>query len=429
MSFLSDILWGTPMLVLLLGTGLYLTVRSRFFQFRECRRIFRSTIGEVIGKNRSARQVRSVCTALGVTMGPGNIVGVATAIHLGGAGSVFWMWVSALLGMMIVFTENRLAVRYSDRGAGPMGYLPRRLAVVYAVACVLASFGMGNMVQSASLTAGVTSVLDIPPVIVGGATAFLVGAVIIGGAENIGRVAEKVLPFVSALYILVSILLIVCNIEALAEAFSSIFRYAFTPSSVGGGAVGYTVSRAVSAGLRRGVFSNEAGLGSASVLHSDCEGEEKQGMWGIAEVFIDTIVCCTLTALVILVVFPQSENCKGYQLDGTELVSAAFSSLLGKYSGVFVAFCLVLFAFATLIGWSAIGEKAWVFLTKGRFSIYYKYIYVIFILIGAVISADEVWFLSDIFNAAMAIPNLAGILAVSQQGRGGEPPLASVTHG
>ena len=410
---LSDIIWGLPMLVILLGTGIWLTVRSGFFQIRGIKRITDCTVGKLYRKSDGNRQEkRSVCTALAATMGTGNIVGVATAIRLGGAGSVFWMWTASFFGMMIVFAENRLSVRHKAHGAGPMGYLSdggRKTAasVIYAAACVMSSLCMGNMAQTNSM---VTSLFpegsSLSPV-AGGVIALSVGAVILGGAKNIGKTAEKIIPFVSVLYILMSILLIVCRYNVIDDAFLAIFKGAFSPRPIGGGATGYVVSQALSAGLRRGVFSNEAGLGSCGIIHSDCEDETRQGMWGIVEVFFDTVICCTLTALVILTAFPE---CKAFSLDGAELVSSAFSSLYGTVGGILLAVCLVLFGFATLIGWSAVGEKAWGYLTKGRYIVYYKYIYIIFILIGAIISVGEVWFLSDIFNALMALPNLYGII-------------------
>ncbi len=429
---INNILWGGGMIVLILGAGIYLTVATRFFQFRKVKLIFRETILSLF-KDKSVRkskekksisQLQAVSTALAATMGTGNIAGVASALTLGGAGAVFWMWVSSLFGMMIVFCENVLVIYYRYKNSngewvgGPMVYLEKglgskKLGMVYAVFCVLASFGMGNITQINSISLSAKASFGVPCVVTGLFTAILIGLIIFGGLKRIGSVTEKLIPILSLAYILGSIIIIVINFKAIPVAFSSIFKGAFGLDSITGGICGAAVKQAVSVGLRRGVFSNEAGLGSTVMVHaaSDIKSPVKQGMWGIFEVFLDTIVCCTLTALVILT--SGALNCKGVKLDGAALVIKAFESGFGHFSGIFVTASVSLFSFATVLGWSVFGLKAFEYVFGEGYSVYYKLIYVLLILFGATGSINLIWGISDIFNGFMAIPNLIGVLLLS----------------
>lgn len=419
LSSLSSSLWGI-MLFPLLGAGLFLTLKIKTYRISPSK-LLRSTVLYRCDRGSSPlSQRQAVCTTLAATMGTGNIVGVATALTLGGAGAVFWMWVSAFLGASLTYAENFLSVKYREKypdcsSCGAMLYIEKGvgskpLALIFSALCVLSSLGIGNMTQSNSIAAS----LPLPPVVTGGITALLVGAVILGGAKRIGSLAEKLIPILSALYILSALLLIVCNFRALPTVFSDIFSDAFGLREAVGGFSGYALKQALTVGLRRGIFSNEAGLGSAGILHSFAPGSspERQGLWGIFEVFLDTGVCCTLTALAVLSGIP---NCKGLSLDGVSLVSEAFSSLYGRFSPVFVGGSVILFAFATLVGWEAIGEKAWSFVTHGASTLIYRYIYVFFVLLGATLSLESVWFAADIFNALMLAPNVFALVALSSE--------------
>ena len=431
-SEINNILWGGGMIVLILGAGIYLTVATRFFQFRKVKLIFRETILSLFkdksvrksNEKKSISQLQAVSTALAATMGTGNIAGVASALTLGGAGAVFWMWVSSLFGMMIVFCENVLGIYYRYKNSndewvgGPMVYLEKglgskKLGMVYAVFCVLASFGMGNITQINSISLSAKVSFGVPCVVTGIFSAILIGIIIFGGLKRIGSVTEKLIPILSLAYILGSIIIIVINFRAIPTALSEIFKGAFGLDSLTGGICGVAVKQAISVGLRRGVFSNEAGLGSTVMVHaaSDIKSPVKQGMWGIFEVFLDTIVCCTLTALVILT--SGAMNCKGIKLDGAALVIKAFESGFGHFSGIFVTASVSLFAFATVLGWSVFGLKAFEYVFGEGYSVYYKLIYVMLILFGATGSINLIWGISDIFNGFMAIPNLIGVLILS----------------
>lgn len=415
---LSELLWGNAMLALLLGVGGYFTLRSGFFQLRGFGKILRATIFSVFGKKKSVgkkeiSQFQALSTALAASMGTGNIVGVATALTLGGAGAIFWMWVSSILGMMTAFCENALGIYYrykNSRGewvGGPMvtlekGLNARWLGLVYAAFCVLASLGMGNLVQVNSIGAALSTSFGVPTIATAVAVAAVVGAVLLGGAKRIGAVTEKLIPIISLVYISAAILVVVLNYKALPAAFGEIFRGAFGFSAIGGGIAGAAARQAVSVGLRRGMFSNEAGLGSSVMVHAASDGAPAvMGMWAVFEVFVDTIVCCTLTALAILCtgVLGGGEN-------GAPLVIAAFESGFGRYAGGFITVSIGLFALATLFGWSLIGAKAAEYLLGERAVIYYKLIFIAIILLGTTMNLAQVWGISDILNGLMAIPNI-----------------------
>lgn len=423
-------LWGNGMLILILGSGLYFSVMTGFFQIRKFPVIIRETILSVFKENKADKkgknlsQFQAMATALAASMGTGNIAGVATALVIGGPGAIFWMWVSAILGMMLVFSENVLGIyyRYKNKNSewigGPMVYIERglgmkRLGAAYAFFCILASLGMGNLAQSNSISTALFSAFKIPYALSGVIISVLAGIVIIGGLKKVGEVAEKVIPIVSILYILGSIIAIVLNFKEIPHAFKSIFSGAFGIMPAAGGVSGVLIKNAASAGVRRGIFSNEAGLGSSAIVHASSEagGAVRQGMWGIFEVFVDTIICCTLTALVLL---SSGVLDAGGGLDGAPLVIAAFSKSFGGFAGIFVSASLSLFAFATLIGWSFYGAKAAEYLFGQRRVIFYKIIFSAGIFIGAVLEIEVAWRISDIFNGLMALPNLVALLLLSK---------------
>lgn len=415
-------IWGGGMLFLLLGTGLYLSVRLGFFQLRKIGFVFKSTIGSLKKEKEKGgvSQLQTATASLAATMGTGNIVGVAAAISVGGAGAVFWMWVSAILGMALVYGENVLGIKYRIKNSsgewegGPMLYLERGLhskplAVFYAVACALAGFGMGNLTQSNSISSAAYEAFGVPPVLSGIITAAVAGTVIVGGLKKVGRVTEFMIPFLSLFYMAGAVWIIICNLEALPAVFSDIIKEAFGFSAAAGGFCGTLLKEAVSMGLRKGVFSNEAGLGGSAIVHCAAKGATpvNQGLWGVFEVFLDTVACCTLTAAALL-----SSGARGSG-DGAVMVLNAFSKGLGAASVPFVTVCLILFAFATILGWSCFGSRAAEYLGGKKAGLIYRVIFIGVIIIGAVSELSIVWGLSDVLNGIMAIPNLIGIILLS----------------
>lgn len=428
---LNNIVWGSGMIFLILCTGLYFTLRIKLFQLTHFRLILKNTFLSIFKDKNTTRsndkhsisQFQALSTALAATMGTGNIIGVATAISIGGAGAIFWMWLSAFFGMAVIYAENVLGTIYRYKNeknqwiGGPLAYLDRGLgcrwlAIVFAIFCMLASFGMGNMAQAHSISSAMFSTFNISPIITGVVVAILVGIIIIGGIKRIGSITQMLIPLLSVLYILASVIIVLINYKNIPKAFSLIFNEAFGISAIGGGISGAMVKRAINIGLRRGVFSNEAGLGSSALLHSasDTKSPELQGMWGIFEVFIDTIVCCTLTALVILTTGSTSSN-----LDGVDLVIKAFENGFGQYADIFITVSILLFAFATLVGWSYCGESSIRFIFGESAIKYYKLVFIFVIIIGATSKLSIAWTISDIFNGFMAIPNLVGILLLSNK--------------
>lgn len=426
---ISSIVWGNYTLSFILITGLFLTVKSRFFQITKSKLIFSSTIGTIFKKQTSKcnsneiSQFGSFCSVLATTMGTGNIIGVASAITIGGAGSIFWMWVSAFLGMMIVYSENYFGTVYREKNSdgkwqgGAMNYIKtafknKYIALFYALLCVLASFGMGNMVQSNSITCAVSEACPDSSFITGAITAFLCGLVIIGGIKRIANITQIIIPAISLLYITSALAVIIKNHEYIPSAFEMIFCEAFGIKAVGGGISGAVISRGISTGLKRGVFSNEAGLGTSAMIHTsgNCRKPEVQGMWGILEVFADTFVCCTITALAVLCYLSKNNDLSCY---GTELIINTFGSCFGKYSAFLVTVSIIIFAFATLIGWAHCGESAFLYITGNRFSYLYKFVYCLTAFLGAVTRPEIVWTLSDIFNGLMIYPNVSALLVLS----------------
>lgn len=425
----NALVWGIPMIVLILSTGIAFSIRTKFFQFTKIRHILDVTLMSLFRKDKdkdrkdkkAITQFQALSTALAATIGTGSIAGVATAITIGGAGAVFWMWVSAFFGMMTVFAENILGIYYRRKNengewmGGAMYYIEyglksKWLAVVFSIFCILASFGMGNMAQSNSISDAMNSTFGVPQKITGVITAFLVGVVILGGIKRIGKFAEMVIPFISVLFVLASLVILLINIKSIPTVLLNIVKGAFGIRETMGGISGAVVSKAVSMGIRRGVFSNEAGLGSSVMAHCACDVKEPvvQGMWGIVEVFIDTMVVCTLTALVIL-----SSGYVGKGSDGSSLVILSYSQHLGKAGGIFISVSIVIYAFATLIGWSYFGEKAVEYIFGTEKIKAYKIIFIIVAYIGAVSELKLVWGISDTFNGLMAIPNIVALWFLS----------------
>lgn len=462
---INSVVWGVPMLVLIIGTGIYLTVRTKFFQVRHAGHVTSKTIGGVFKKGDSVKdksekssisQFQALCTALAATIGVGNIAGVAAAIAAGGPGAIFWMWLSAFFGMMTNYSENVLGIYYRRKNSGgewcggAMYYLRdglgskkgcsvigKVLAVLFSIFCVLASFGIGNMSQVNTISSNITTVFHIDALdrtlhlgsmeinlyalIVGVCLMILAGLVIVGGIKRIAQVTEKFVPFMACAYIIGALIVFIANITKIGEVFASIFKFAFGFRAVGGAAVGLAVKNAVTWGFKRGVFSNEAGLGSSVMVHSASNVVEpvKQGMWGIFEVFADTIVVCTLTAFSILstgmIDLETGEMVSANQQ--TALVSEAFGTVFNfgglNIGGAFIAIAILLFAFSTVLGWSYYGTKAWEFLFGTKATIIYKVVFVVFIVFGATMDLGLAWDISDTFNGLMALPNLIGVLALS----------------
>ena len=442
---INGFVWGLPMLAVFLSIGFMFSVRCGFFQITGIRMWMNQTILACFrrkdvrktGDSKSISQFQSVCTALAATLGTGNIAGVATAIAAGVPGAVFWMWVSALLGMMTSFAENTLGIRYRYTDAdgnwvgGAMVYMEKGLhakgmAMVYAALCVLASFGIGNMSQANSIADAMASNFQVPPFITGVVMAGIISLVVMGGMKRIAGVTEKVVPFMAIVYMLGAVLVVLFNAGRLPAAVASIFREAFQWKAGIGGAAGYGIMTAMKKGISRGVFTNEAGLGSSVLAHSASDVKEPavQGMWGIFEVFADTIVMCTITALVILTsgVYDVgiyagalgTEAFEGLPL-GASLTANAFSSVFGAAGGKFVALALTLFAFSTLLGWSYYGVQAISYLFGKKAVKPYQWVFIVMIVVGCMANLTMVWEISDTFNGLMAIPNLIAIVLLSGQ--------------
>lgn len=407
---INQYIWGSGLLVLLLGTGLIISVRTRFFQFFGIPTILRSTFGRLFQKKDGTAQWKTCSAALAAAMGTGNIVGVAVALAAGGAGAVFWMWVSAFFGMMLTYAENLLAVRFrsvgDNRAVGALAYLQnglhsKFLASLYAVFCVLASLGMGNMTQSSAAANALENGCHIPVSWTGIVLTVLLLCTVLGGMHTIGNVTQILMPVLSGFYLLASILVLFQNHAQLPDAICQIFQGAWHPEAVGGGTLGTVIA----VGLRHGIFSNEAGLGSSAMIHSHTSDAVigQQGMWSMVEVFLDTMVCCTLTALVLL--------CTGTAgMDSIQGITAAFSGVFGTFTETVVSWIIALFALATLLGWCCCGEVAVRYLGGTRFVIGYRWVYCVAAGFGAVLELSTIWTLSDIANGLMAIPNLLGIL-------------------
>ncbi len=417
---------GGPLAVVLILAGLYLTLSIGFLPVRRFAAIFRLTLGTLFKRGeRQAREgeispFQALTTALAATVGTGNIAGVATAITLGGPGAIFWMWVSAFFGMTTKFFEIVVAVRYrrsSPTGGvagGPMyalrdGLGKPYLGFLFALFGAAAAFGIGNLVQANSLADAVQVTFGVPPLITGLVLAALVAVVILGGIRRIGTITEKVVPAMALFYVGGALAILFLNHQAVPAAFSEILRGAFTGRAAVGGFAGAGVLQAMRFGITRGVFSNEAGLGSASIAHAAARTDHpvRQGLWGVMEVFIDTHVICTITALVLLVTGAWTAG-----LEGASMTAEAFNRGLPGPGSIIVAMGLIFFAFSTLLTWSYYGEKCFEYLTGGG-SLLYRLAWISLIVVGAVGGLRTVWALADTLNALMAVPNLIGLLGLS----------------
>ncbi len=445
-GIVNSFVWGLPMLVLLVGTGILMTGLTKCFQLTHFRYWIKNTLGGIFSNkkvtehtdkaDRQISQFQSLCTALAATIGTGNIAGVAAALATGGPGSIFWMWITAFFGMMTNYSENVLGIfyrrknEYGEWSGGAMYYLSdglgskkgckyvgKSLAVMFATFCVIASFGIGNMSQINSIAVNMNSVFGVPMIVTGIGLMIIAGLVIVGGIKRIAAVTEKLVPFMAIAYTIGSIIIVIYNYEQILPACAAIIKGAFALKAVGGGIVGSGVRSAVTWGMKRGVFSNEAGLGSSVMVHSASNVKEpvQQGMWGIFEVFADTIIVCTLTALAVLTsgVMNLDTGAMISQAEKTALVSESFSVVFGPAGGAFIAIAILLFAFSTTLGWSIYGTKAFEYLFGTKATIGYKVLFVLFIAIGATMNLELAWDLSDTFNGLMAIPNLIGVIALS----------------
>jgi len=454
----NGVVWGVPGLVLLIGTGLLMTLVTKVFQLTRLRHWWKNTIGSMFKKDvirhskdkASISPFQALCTALAATVGTGNIAGVAAAICVGGAGAVFWMWVAAFLGMMTNYSENVLGMYFRRKNAkgewsgGAMYYLRdglgkkkgckhlgKILAVLFSLFTMLASFGIGSMGQVNKIVANVSAAFDIKAlssisvfegvslynVIIGVVIMALTALIVLGGLKRIANVAEKIVPVMVVLFIAGSLVIIGVNYTNILPAFRAIFVHAFQPKAFVGGTLGAAISLAMTQGFKRGVFSNEAGLGSSVMVHSNSSIKEpvKQGMWGIFEVFADTMIVCTMTALVVLTsgVFDFETGQLAAGLTDATLVGGAFNSVFGwgNIGQRFVAIAMFLFAFTTVLGWSHYGSKAWEYLFGAKSVWVFKVIHVCTIIFGAVLTSSLAWDISDTFNGLMMIPNLIGVVA------------------
>lgn len=439
---LHEFVWSPGMLALFLFTGAYFTVRSNFFPILGFKEWFGQTLGSLFKNSKTRKtketqavsQFQSFCTALAATLGTGNITGVATAMMAGGPGSIFWMWISAVLGMMTNYAENYLGItyRYKDENGqwvgGAMVYIEKGLgckwlAVFFSFCCIGASFGMGNMVQGNSMANGLKNVFHVPTFFTAIVSAVVIAYVLNGGMKRIASCTEKLVPLMAGIYLVTACgILIVCR-HRVEWAFGEIMKNAFTPRAACAGVGGYQLKTIIQTGISRGVFSNEAGLGSSVIAHvqSDVKKPEVQGMWGIAEIFVDTILVCTVTALALLVsgvyhpeICIQNLAAGIENIDGTTLMARAFGSVI-PFGEELLALSTVLFALATMIGWSCLGERTAVYLGKEKAAKIYKWFYVAVAFTGCMLAPALIWELSDTLNGLMAIPNLLTLFLLRKE--------------
>ena len=433
-SFINGIVWGPIMLFLLVGTGVYLTARCGCLQARKFGFMLRSTLGSLFRKTdkssggQNLTPFQAVSTALAGTVGTGNIAGVTGAIFAGGPGAVFWMWVSAFFGMMTKYAEIVLAVKYRQvdgdgtHFGGPMYYIEKGtghkwLAVLFALLGGVACFGIGNIAQSTEIAGAMQSLVGLPPLYTGILLAILTAFVVIGGVKRIGQVASYLVPFMAIFYIVAGVAVILLRITDVPAVLASIFTEAFSFRAVGGGVFGYAILVAMRQGFARGVFSNEAGLGSAPMAHAASNTKEpvEQGLWGIFEVFVDTIIICTLTSMAVLLSGVLENDINSYGSNGAA-AAAAFNAILpGTIGGTVLQISLLFFALSTILGWSYYGERCWGYLTHNSktANLIFKVAFVLVCVVGAVGSGSLMWDISDTLNGMMAIPNLIGLLLLS----------------
>lgn len=453
---INSFVWGNG-LWLLLFTGLLTTLLTGVFQVRKIGHWMRETLGSLFNKDvsghvkgKSISQFQALCTALAATIGVGNIAGVATAITLGGPGAVFWMWVAAFLGMMTNYSENVLGIYYRRKNAdgewsgGAMYYLQdglgkmkgckhigKILAVLFSIFAILASFGIGAMGQINKIVVNIVSAFDIPAlssnvlyegvsiyhVIVGVVLLVIAALIILGGLKRIANFAEKVVPFMVVLFVVGSLIILGINYKLIGVAFTAIFKYAFSVPAVIGAAGGTIIKTVITQGCKRGVFSNEAGLGSSVMVHSNSNVIEpvRQGLWGIFEVFADTMIVCTMTALIVLTsgFINLETGALAEGLSDATLVAKSFANVFGIWGERFIAVAILLFAFTTVLGWDHYGTKAWEYLFGTKSVKAYKVIHLVTIMCGALLTSSLAWDISDTFNGLMMVPNLIGVIALS----------------
>lgn len=438
-NVVNNFIWGVPAMICIVGVGLLLSIRTGFLQIRKFPYAMKVTIGRMLKKREASdgalTPFQAVCTALAATVGTGNIAGVAGAIAIGGPGAVFWMWISALLGMCTKFSEVTLAVHFREKNAegdlvgGPMYYIKNGLkkqwhwlAYLFAAFGVLTVFGTGNATQVNTITTAIDSALynygviseqnvSTLNLVIGIILAVLIGLILLGGIKRIGQVAEKLVPFMAVIYIILAIGVVILNYRNIPTVFASIFKGAFSPASVTGGAVG-SFFMSMKKGVSRGIFSNEAGLGTGSIAHAcaDTRKPVKQGFFGIFEVFVDTIVICTLTALVIL--------CSGVPVGygdaaGAELTILGFTSTYGSWVSIFTAIAMCCFAFSTIIGWGLYGTRCVEFLLCTRANRPFMILYALVAIVGATMELGLMWNIAETFNGLMVIPNLIAVFLLS----------------
>ena len=438
-NVVNNFIWGVPAMICIVGVGLLLSIRTGFLQIRKFPYAMKVTIGRMLKKRDASdgalTPFQAVCTALAATVGTGNIAGVAGAIAIGGPGAVFWMWISALLGMCTKFSEVTLAVHFREKNengelvGGPMYYIKNGLkkhwhwlAYLFAAFGVLTVFGTGNATQVNTITTAIDSALynygviseqnvSTLNLVIGIILAVLIGLILLGGIKRIGQVAEKLVPFMAVIYIILAIGVVILNYRNIPTVFASIFKGAFSPASVTGGAVG-SFFMSMKKGVSRGIFSNEAGLGTGSIAHAcaDTRKPVKQGFFGIFEVFVDTIVICTLTALVIL--------CSGVPVGygdaaGAELTILGFTSTYGSWVSIFTAIAMCCFAFSTIIGWGLYGTRCVEFLLGTRANRPFMILYALVAIVGATMELGLMWNIAETFNGLMVIPNLIAVFLLS----------------
>ena len=438
-SAVNNFIWGVPAMICIIGVGLYLSIRTNFLQIRKFPYAMKITLGRMLKKRGASdgalTPFQAVCTALAATVGTGNVAGVAGAVAIGGPGAVFWMWISALLGMCTKFSEVTLAVHFRERNkegdyvGGPMYYIKNGLkkhwhwlAYLFSAFGVLTVFGTGNATQVNTITTAIDSALynynllsedgaATLNLVIGIVLAVLIALILLGGIKRIGQVTEKLVPFMAIMYILLAVGVVVVHIGSIPTVFSSIIRGAFDPAAVTGGAVG-SFFMSMKKGVSRGIFSNEAGLGTGSIAHAcaDTRKPVKQGFFGIFEVFVDTIVICTLTALVIL--------CSGVPVGygaaaGAELTISGFTSVYGGWVSIFTAVAMCCFAFSTIIGWGLYGTRCIEFLFGSRANKPFMLLYSLVAIVGATMNLGLMWSIAETFNGLMVIPNLIAVFLLS----------------
>ncbi len=418
---LSSWVWGPSMLTLLVGTGLYLTILLKGMQFRALPLAFKLIFRKDHHHEGDITHFAALMTALAATVGIGNIVGVATAITLGGPGAVFWMWMTGLVGMATKYSEAVLAMKYREKGphgmrGGPMYYLAKGaglpwLGTIFAVFTACAAFGIGNMTQANATAKIFESTFHIAPYITGWVLMILTGMVILGGIKSIGRFTSFLVPFMIVGYVSTALAVLFMHANQIPHAFGLIFSNAFSPASATGGFAGATIAAAMRYGIARGVFSNESGLGSAPIAAAAARTADpvKQALVSMTQTFIDTLVVCTMTALVIL-----TANSWTLGVSASELTSASMAETLGHTGKIIVAISTALFAYSTLIGWNYYGEKAVEYLFGSKSIAIYRVIFTAAVIVGATMSLELVWNFSDLMNGMMAIPNLIGLLLLSK---------------